>query len=50
MNQSKATYFEIKYGSNQFKLEPFELIYLEAKLDWDRNWLRVKIDVKASFF
>jgi hypothetical protein len=50
MNQNRPTYFEIKDGPNQFKLEPIELIYPEAKLDWDRNWLRVKTDGKAVFF
>lgn len=49
MNE-EITYFEISESGNLIRIELIGLNYPTAKLDWDRNWIRGFVKVKAGAF
>jgi hypothetical protein len=49
MNE-EITYFEISESGNLIRIELIGLNYPTAELDWDRNWIRGFVKVKAGAF
>lgn len=45
-----STSFEISDPSYMVKIEPLELSYYDADNDWDANWIKSKVSVKAGNF
>ena len=43
-------YFEISTEGDIIKIEPLNLTFAEAQLDWDRNWIKTKVTVKGGVF
>ena len=50
MNLFTEPYFEIADSGDIVRLEPINLPNPNAELDWDRNYLRTKVTVKAGPF
>ena len=49
MNEER-TFFEISDSGDLIRIELIGLNYPDAELDWDRNWLRSFVKVKAGVF
>ncbi|WP_299254996.1 hypothetical protein [uncultured Cytophaga sp.] len=43
-------YLEMLDAASGIRLEPIEFIYTEQEIDWDNNWLRTLVTVKANDF
>jgi len=50
MTQQSETYFEILEGSGLIRVEPYEVIKHESATDWDLNWIKTRITIKAGVF
>jgi hypothetical protein len=50
MNSLNETYFEITDAGDIIRLEPINLSYPNADLDWDRSWLKTKVTVQGRVF
>ena len=50
MTDNETTYFELKDSGDFIRLELNHLNYPNAELDWDRNWIKSKVIVKAGGF
>lgn len=46
----ETTYFEITESGNLIRIDLIGLNYPNAELDWDRNWIRGIVKVKAGAF
>jgi hypothetical protein len=44
------TYFEIIESGNGIRVEALEFAYHDAEHEWDKNWLKSKVTVKAGRF
>lgn len=43
-------YFELSDGPNSVRVEIIEKINYNSTLDWDKNWLKTNVKVKAGAF
>lgn len=43
-------YFEIADSGNLVRLEPLELVNYNSTLDWDNNWIKTRVTLKAGPF
>ncbi len=43
-------YFEIADSGNMVRIEPLELINYNSTLDWDNNWIKTRVTLKAGAF
>ena len=50
MTQHSETYFEIFDGSNRIRVEPFKVTTYDSAIDWDLNWIKTRITIKAGVF
>src|SRR5436190_10246092 len=50
MMDKNNVYFEISAGGNSIRIELLGLIYPNAELDWDENWVSSTVYVKAGAF
>jgi hypothetical protein len=50
MTHTSDICFEISNGGDFIRLEPIEAKDDPSQLDWDRNWVRTKVTVKAGVF
>ena len=44
------TFFEIADSGDYVRVEALEFAHYDAELDWDKNWLKSKVIVKAGSF
>ncbi len=44
------TYFEISESGNKVRIEAVEFAHHGAEIDWDKNWVKSKVTVKAGSF
>ena len=42
--------FEIFDSGDLVRLEPIELIKYDSNLDWDRNWIKIRVTLKGGKF
>ena len=50
MTDNNTIYFEIKDSGDFIRIDLLNLTYPNAEDDWDRNWIKSKIKVKAGAF
>ena len=50
MNQNETKYFELKDSGDFIRIGLINLTHPNAENDWDRNWIRSKVTVKAGGF
>lgn len=50
MTQHSETYFEIFEGGGFIRVEPFEVVNYGITYDFDRNWIKTRITIKAGVF
>ncbi|AWA31060.1 hypothetical protein HYN48_13735 [Flavobacterium magnum] len=50
MDLENETYFEIFDSGSFIKLEPIEYTYLSAEMDWDKNWIKTKVEIRLENF
>lgn len=50
MINDNSAYFEINGKGNLIQIEVVGYNYLNAELDWDKNWVRGIVNVKAGAF
>lgn len=50
MTNNETIYFELGQSGDFIRLELMNLNYPNAELDWDRNWIKSKVIVKAGGF
>jgi len=50
MTQYSQTYFEIFDRGDLIRVEPLQVIKYDSALDWDRNWIKTKVTLKAGAF
>lgn len=50
MTDNETTYFELKDRGDFIRIELNSLNYPTAEHDWDRNWIKSKVIVKAGAF
>ena len=50
MNDNESIYFELKDSGDFIRIELINLNYPNAELDWDRNWIKSKVIVRAGGF
>lgn len=50
MTDNETTYFELKDSGDFIRIDLQNLNYPTAELDWDRNWIKSKVTVKAGGF
>lgn len=48
--EEDTTYFELRESGNFIRIEPVELTYPNAELEWDRNWIKSIITIKGGQF
>src|SRR6478609_6773838 len=49
MNE-EATYFEISDSGDLIRIEILGLSHPNAEMDWDKNWVKAIVEVKAGVF
>ncbi len=49
MNE-EATYFEISDSGDLMRIELLGLSHPNAEMDWDKNWVKAIVEVKAGVF
>ena len=50
MTSDSETYFEISHGGDLIRVEPFQVVTYGSAIDWDRNWIKTRIIIKAGVF
>ncbi|SIN70035.1 WapI family immunity protein [Algoriphagus halophilus] len=50
MTDNETIYFELKDSGDFIRIELMNLNYPNAELDWDRNWIKSNVIVKAGGF
>jgi hypothetical protein len=50
MTDSDTKYFELKDSGDFIRIDLLKLTYPDAKLDWDNNWIKSNVRVKAGAF
>lgn len=50
MTHSSNVYLEFTDAGDIIRIEPIGLIYPNAQLDWDRNWVKSWVIVKGGVF
>lgn len=50
MTYSTDTSLEITDAGDIIRIEPISLTFPNADLDWDRNWIKANVTVKAGVF
>ncbi len=50
MTDNDTIYFEIKDSGDFIRIELTDLSHPNAELDWDKNWIKSKVMIKAGGF
>lgn len=50
MTEIQEIYFELFDAGDIVRLEPIELINYDSNIDWDKNWVKIKVTVKGGKF
>ena len=50
MTTENTLFFEIDNNESYIRIELHELMFPNAELDWDRNWIKATVKVKAGAF
>jgi hypothetical protein len=50
MTQHSETYFEIFDGGDLIRVETYQAITHDSAIDWDLNWIKTRITIRAGVF